>query len=126
MDYYWKIMRWIRFVAFAICLSGTGVLVIVAPIAPNFHWYYLFIGFVPLFAYGVSEWFFKPFLMRILSRPFSKQAQEHFNVIKFSFSIAYIVYTCSVLMFLLLSTWPYLMVLRAFGGIEIRFLTITV
>ena len=115
MRSYWKLMKWIEVIGFVVFLSGIGLLLAVTPISPDFHWYYLLIGLVPLYAWAVSKWIFRPLLVRTLHYPFPEQAQQHRNVIKMSFAIAYIVYTCSLLAFLLFSVWPYLMILRSFG-----------
>jgi hypothetical protein len=115
MSYYWNFARWIEFGGFVVCFSGMGLLLVTAPASPGFRWYYLFIGLVPLCAWAISKWVFKPLLVRTLSRPWSERAQQHTNVIRMSSVIAYIVYACSLLIFLLLSVWPYLMILRFFG-----------
>ncbi len=115
MLYYWKLIKWMEILGLAVWLTGMGILVLSAPLAPNFHWSDLLWGCIPLLALAGSRLWFKPSFLRNTSRVRSRSTVEHESLYGCYLLMEKIVYLGSVFVFLAVSCWPYLIVLRAFG-----------
>jgi|WetSurMetagenome_2_1015567.scaffolds.fasta_scaffold305230_2 hypothetical protein len=115
MYYYWKLIKWMEIIGVAVWSTGMGLLVLSAPLAPNFRWDDLFYGCIPLVTLAGSRLLFRPLFLRNVSRVSSRSTVEHEDLFGCYLLMEKVVYLASVFVFLAVSCWPYLIVLRSFG-----------
>ncbi len=115
MDSYWKMTKLMESVGLVVCLSDLILLIIAALYGPNYHWSYMLILAIPLFALALSRLVAKPILLRAISRARAASESEYESVLKWHVVMRSIGYFGSVFTFLALSCSPYLIILRAFG-----------